>query len=75
MADHCVEILRQHIQCAGDVTPIAFYDVSTQITPLPDFSTTHKCRNFDSILDWAYAENGIKGGRLVPWDIALQDVV
>ena len=52
--DHCLDLLRLHLQCAADVTPIAFYDVEGRGTPLPDFSTTHRCRKFDKVLDWVY---------------------
>ena len=38
--------------CDADVGLMPMYWVQNHDHPWPDFSTTHKCRNFDAILDW-----------------------
>ncbi|OAA44134.1 hypothetical protein NOR_03862 [Metarhizium rileyi] len=63
--DHCIEMLRIAIMCAGDVTPITLYIPEWQDDPTPDFSTMHTCRDFNKILDyvkqneieWSYSSN------------------
>lgn len=62
--DHCIDILRAHIMCSADVGPVLFYDDPSQDIPLPDFSTTHQCRNFDRILQWAHDSD-----RSLEWDM------
>jgi len=50
--DHCIEMLRQLIMCTGDVGLITFDWVEGRDIPYPDFNTVHKCRDFDSLLEW-----------------------
>ncbi|KAI3401067.1 hypothetical protein diail_778 [Diaporthe ilicicola] len=59
--DHCIDMLRQVLMCQADVGIVPFYWVKGQ-GPSEDFSTTHKCRNFDKIVQWAedHAEPGYK---------------
>jgi len=48
------------------VGPIPFYDDTSnpaQQLPLPDFSTTHQCRNFEKLLDWSHNND-----RALQWD-------
>ncbi|EME84583.1 uncharacterized protein MYCFIDRAFT_133959 [Pseudocercospora fijiensis CIRAD86] len=56
-ADHCIDYLRQSIQCHGDLTPI----VQTWQPDLHAYAasqrTVHQCRNFDKIWDWAAGRN------------------
>jgi hypothetical protein len=55
--------------CSSDVTPVLFYDVDWRGLPIPDFSTRHKCRNFDQVLQWSYEND-----RAFSWDhIGLSD--
>lgn len=64
--EHCLDILRVHIQCTGDVTPITFYNnvlVPSRTLPMPDFNTLHTCRNFDDILEW-----NANNERTMQWD-------
>ncbi|KAJ3509494.1 hypothetical protein NLJ89_g5193 [Agrocybe chaxingu] len=51
--DHCVEMIRQNLMCASDIGVISYDWISGWDKPFPDFNTYHKCRNFNSILDWA----------------------
>ena len=50
--DHCADLLRQKLMCDADVGLMPMYWVKKHDHPWPDFSTTHKCRNFDDVLDW-----------------------
>ena len=38
--------------CTADVTPITSNWVPWNAKPIPDFSTLHTCRNFESILEY-----------------------
>ena len=51
--DHCADLLRQKLMCDADVGLIPMYWVKHHDHPWPDFSTVHKCRNFDSVWEWA----------------------
>jgi hypothetical protein len=51
-ADHCVDILRQYLMCAADVGLITYHRIGGRRDPMPDFSTMHQCRKFESIVDW-----------------------
>ncbi|KAH9828729.1 uncharacterized protein C8Q71DRAFT_792669 [Rhodofomes roseus] len=55
--DHCIELLRQSLMCTADVGLITFNWVGNHRTPWPDFSTQHRCRNFDKIVDWNQAHS------------------
>ncbi|KAM0806640.1 putative Tat pathway signal sequence [Seiridium cardinale] len=51
--DHCISTLRLAITCASDVTPILLTrDPSNPLSVLPDFRTSHTCRNFDVLQEW-----------------------
>ncbi|KAB5550021.1 hypothetical protein GE09DRAFT_1223832 [Coniochaeta sp. 2T2.1] len=50
--DHCIEMLRQALMCQGDVGIITYNWVKPWGI-YPDFSTNHKCRKFDKIVEWA----------------------
>lgn len=51
--DHCIETLRIHLMCAGDVTPVLVrLNDSTPLGAEADFSTHHKCRRFDKLTEW-----------------------
>ncbi|KAJ6597464.1 hypothetical protein DFH09DRAFT_1131916 [Mycena vulgaris] len=52
--DHCIEIIRQNLMCAGDVGVITYDWVKGWETPFPDLNTWHQCRNFDRILEWSH---------------------
>ena len=55
--NHCVEIIRQALVCAADVTPYTWIwnDEHKSLQNL--ISTPHTCRNFDKILEWASPES------------------
>jgi hypothetical protein len=51
--DHCINALRQVIQCHGDLTPLPkFRDMETGYE-YTDFERVHTCRNFQPLRDWA----------------------
>ncbi|KAK1951989.1 hypothetical protein LY78DRAFT_731607 [Colletotrichum sublineola] len=51
--DHCIDYLRQSAECHGDVTPITFKWQESVGRVVVAWKTTHTCRNFDRIHDWA----------------------
>ncbi|RMY99402.1 hypothetical protein D0860_08306 [Hortaea werneckii] len=53
--DHCVDYLRQVVQCQGDLTPLAYHWNAELQTGFPEFGATHTCRNFEMIDEWALA--------------------
>ena len=50
---HCIEMLRQVLMCNADMGIIPLNWVKNKTMPVPDFNTWHKCRDFDSVLDFA----------------------
>ncbi|KAE9987416.1 hypothetical protein EG328_002772 [Venturia inaequalis] len=50
--DHCIDIIRQILMCAGDVNPINYYWKEGRKDPMPKFSMQHTCRRFDDIEAW-----------------------
>lgn len=52
LIDHCIDILRQFIMCSGDTGLITYTWEEGRNVPMPDFSTTKTCRNFDDIVTW-----------------------
>ncbi|KAK1992172.1 hypothetical protein LX36DRAFT_685043 [Colletotrichum falcatum] len=48
---HCINHLRQAIQCHGDLTPMEWKLVGNKI--ILNTQTHHTCRDFDRILEWA----------------------
>lgn len=52
--DHCVDSLRQTIMCHADVAAIPFHvNVPVSKGIFPRLATTHTCRNFTKIQEWA----------------------
>lgn len=51
--DFCIEMLRQTLMCNADTTPILLQEDSSSAEGYTaDFSTKHKCRDYDSIVAW-----------------------
>ncbi|KAF5514418.1 hypothetical protein CGCF413_v001627 [Colletotrichum fructicola] len=58
--DHCIDLLRQSIQCTGDVVPNVF-QYSPKYGDVRARSTVvHECRNFGKIQEWA-AQHHVPG--------------
>ncbi|EME47022.1 hypothetical protein DOTSEDRAFT_50523 [Dothistroma septosporum NZE10] len=51
--DHCLNSLRQSVQCHGDLTPIPLRWWDSLGRPFTDSDQIHTCRNFTKIRDWA----------------------
>ena len=50
---HCLDYLRQVVQCHGDMTPLTLFYDSSQSGYSFNHAVVHECRNFDSIYSWA----------------------
>jgi hypothetical protein len=61
--DHCIDALRQSVMCHGDVATLYWQWTPGFVEPQAWKPTTHTCRNFDKIEDWA-AKNRWQGGEL-----------
>ncbi|CZT18449.1 uncharacterized protein RCC_04294 [Ramularia collo-cygni] len=69
-ADHCIETLRQALTCNADVTPYLWYRrAHVDGTAKEDFAASHKCKNFEKIVEWV-KENGVQ----VPLEATRGDV-
>ncbi|KAH8894150.1 hypothetical protein GQ53DRAFT_821252 [Thozetella sp. PMI_491] len=51
--DHCIDALRQTIQCHGDITPLPKYVDEETGHEFTDFHQYHTCRDFDMLREWA----------------------
>ncbi|KAF2251127.1 hypothetical protein BU26DRAFT_563073 [Trematosphaeria pertusa] len=51
--NHCLDYLRQVIQCHGDITPLSVFYKPDKSNYAFDHAVTHSCRNFDKIYEWA----------------------
>jgi hypothetical protein len=51
--DHCIDYLRQGIQCSADLTPLGYEWNEEYQVPFPLFKEKHTCRNFEKIKSWA----------------------
>lgn len=55
--DHCIDALRELIQCGGDLTPIPIVWSDEVGRHVPDTAQLHTCRNFNKLKDLVYARN------------------
>jgi hypothetical protein len=61
---HCIEQLRQSIQCHGDLTPLLLRPFGEgENSLLIGTAQVHTCRNWDNFRSW-YTERGQKYGTL-----------
>ncbi|KAK3304993.1 uncharacterized protein B0T15DRAFT_396525, partial [Chaetomium strumarium] len=51
--EHCVESLRQSLQCGSDTSTIFWEWSPANAKMMGNTATTHTCRDFDRIRDWA----------------------
>ena len=55
-ADHCVDSIRETLMCHADVSPIPFrINFPANQVIVPRLATTHTCRNFTKVQEWAKA--------------------
>lgn len=64
LLDHCIEQLRQSIQCAGDLTPVPLlpYGEEPNITLIGN-PQLHTCRSWDSFRTW-WTDRGRTNGSI-----------
>ncbi|KAK4240933.1 hypothetical protein C8A03DRAFT_30900 [Achaetomium macrosporum] len=73
--DHCIDALRQTIMCHADISPISWrVNMPGNHMIIPQLSTTHTCRNFTKVREWAEAHSAGEWNYRVPDDM-LDDVV
>lgn len=51
--DHCIDVLRQSVQCTSDITPNVYQLNPRQGEITARSAVAHECRNFDKIQQWA----------------------
>jgi hypothetical protein len=54
MIDHCIDYLRQNIQCRADLMPLQLYYSEPAQRTMVNFKGVHTCKDFDAILEWAW---------------------
>lgn len=54
--DHCIDHLRQVVQCGGDLSPAPFYAWKGFAFAIAT-GKTHTCRKFDKIREWMSERN------------------
>lgn len=55
--DHCIDVIRQYIQCHLDLTPINLVWSPTKRGVLPDFTQFHTCRSWEQAHKWVLHRN------------------
>ncbi|KAI1172137.1 hypothetical protein F4777DRAFT_590766 [Nemania sp. FL0916] len=53
-AAHCLDSIRQSVQCAGDVSLLTMRWGTHTRVPLANFTSPHECVNWNHIQDWAH---------------------
>ena len=51
--EHCLDYLRQIVQCGSDLTPLPIVWAEGAGRAVPNFEQPHTCRNFEKIRQWA----------------------
>ena len=49
---HCIYYLLQNIMCTANSDVYTHFWTDTFSHPFPDFNINHRCRDFDTVLDW-----------------------
>lgn len=62
--DHCINHLRQIVQCHGDMTPlpVIWVDIKNHAhggRTIPDFDQVHTCRDFTALREWSTEQDQI----------------
>ncbi|KAI0521646.1 hypothetical protein F5B22DRAFT_643821 [Xylaria bambusicola] len=52
-AQHCMDRLRQSIQCRGDISVATYLWGVRQAVPIGNFTSLHECVNWDALHDWS----------------------
>ncbi|KAH0541676.1 hypothetical protein FGG08_003839 [Glutinoglossum americanum] len=56
--DHCIDYLRQVVQCNADLTPLTYYRDEDTGATVPIFGAEHTCRDFGRLDEWALKRSG-----------------
>ncbi|WQF84154.1 Putative mycotoxin biosynthesis protein UstYa [Colletotrichum destructivum] len=56
--NHCIDHLRQALQCHADLTPLNYKWSEEHDRALPTWSSKHTCRDFDKMLRWDFTMTG-----------------
>jgi hypothetical protein len=56
-SSHCIYLLLQNLMCNANLDVITYNWIDGEHLPFPDFSVNHKCRNWDTIMDWHKANS------------------
>ena len=59
--DHCVDQLRQSLMCSSDTATMPWAWNKAREMTIPSARTTHTCRDFDGIREWARSRH-VEGG-------------
>jgi hypothetical protein len=51
--DHCIDSIRQSLTCSADISTIYWAWDPERNATVPNAKTTHVCRNFIRIQEWA----------------------
>lgn len=58
VTDHCIDQLRQAVQCQSDLTPVPLFSVEgPQKKFFATHSVAHTCRDFDAVKKWGAERN------------------
>ncbi|KAH0548684.1 hypothetical protein GP486_007772 [Trichoglossum hirsutum] len=57
--DHCIDYLRQAVQCHSDLTPLTYFRDDDTGATVPIFGAEHTCRDFGRIDEWALERSGL----------------
>jgi hypothetical protein len=52
LVDHCLETIRETVQCSQDMTPVPHYWSEEKGMFLANTMLTHTCRDFVKLLEW-----------------------
>jgi hypothetical protein len=52
--DHCIDYIRQTIECRSDLTPLKLYYSKPAARMMVDFEGDRTCKDFDAVRDWAW---------------------
>jgi hypothetical protein len=72
---HCIDYLRQSIQCSADTTleePLDAPSTSPDLAGLDGWGVTHTCRDYSAVYEWAKAHRaGNQAG--IDWQSGWQE--
>ncbi|KAF8848037.1 hypothetical protein BDZ45DRAFT_636278 [Acephala macrosclerotiorum] len=74
--DHCIDALRQTIMCHSDVSPVSWHlNMPKRNVIIPQLSTSHTCRNFTKIQEWARENSAGDWNYMVDSKEAVDEIV